>query len=83
MRKFNYSYVTLEEGVSSQYEDEIFLPGKAVDARYVRSVNAYDNGILLLKHFHCHEKHQTNLKVHMKLESLDTEMMCIKVWHSV
>lgn len=44
MRKFDYSYVTLEEGVSSQYEDEIFLPGKAVDARYVRSVNAYDNG---------------------------------------
>lgn len=44
MRKFNYSYVTLEEGVSSQYEDEIFLPGKAVDARYVRSVNTYDNG---------------------------------------
>lgn len=44
MKKFNYSYVTLEEGNSSQYNSETFLPGKAVEARYVRSVNACDNG---------------------------------------
>ena len=44
MKKFNYSYVTLDESTSSQYGNEIFPPGKAVDARYIRSVNAYDNG---------------------------------------
>lgn len=44
MKKFNYSYVTLDEGNSSQYNSETFQPGKAVEARYVRSVNNCDNG---------------------------------------
>lgn len=44
MRKFNYPYVTLDDGVSSQYEGETFLPGQAVKAKYIRSVNVCDNG---------------------------------------
>lgn len=44
MRKFDYPYVTLDDGVSSQYEGETFLPGQAVKAKYIRSVNVCDNG---------------------------------------
>ena len=44
MRKFEYSYTSLPEGKSSQYEDISFVPGQAVEARYIRSANIADNG---------------------------------------
>ena len=44
MKKFEYSYTSLPEGKYSQYEDISFVPGQAVEARYIRSANIADNG---------------------------------------
>lgn len=49
MMKFNYDYVKLNEGQTSQYAGLNFNVGKSIDAIYVKSPNKADNGNPLIE----------------------------------